>query len=107
GNTTWQQHFIGTGMAIVGRVEHKLPDAEAKTKSMEVELWIDGKLYQTVLLPAWSIQRRFDPFFVFELPDGKHDLMLKVKKDDGLRFVASHFVSYGAKAYNFTNDLNR
>ncbi|MCU0374818.1 MAG: ADP-ribosylglycohydrolase family protein, partial [Chitinophagaceae bacterium] len=103
-NSTWQQPFTGTGMAIVGRVEHKLPDAEAKTKSMEVEMWVDGKLHQTVVLPAWHIQRRFDPFFVFELPHGEHELMLKVKKDDGLRFVGSHFISYGPKAYNLSAD---
>lgn len=104
GNTTWQQNFTGTGMAIVGRVEHQLTEAQARQAYMEIELWIDGQRRETAKLPAWQIRRRFDPFYAFELPEGEHTLELKVVRHDGLRFVASHLVQYGSKPYSLATD---
>jgi hypothetical protein len=104
GQKEWSQRFAGTGMAIVGRVEHQLDDAKARALQMEVQLRIDGKIFDTIVLPALHIRRRFDPFFVFDLPPGMHEVQLKVVKDAGLQFTGSHFISYDNKPYHFTQE---
>jgi hypothetical protein len=104
GNKAWTQSFYGTGMALVGKVEHQLDEVTARTKEMVVEMYIDGKLHEKIVLPASHIRRRFDPFFVFGLPPGSHEVQLKVIEVGNLRFTGSHFISYDNKPYDFIKE---
>ncbi len=43
----------------------------------EVEIYIDGKLDQKVLLPMKNTSRRLEPAWKYQLPEGKHSIRLK------------------------------
>jgi hypothetical protein len=61
--------FVVDGAATAGEgVEHTL----------EVEMYIDGKLVETATLPTNFTRRRFYPFWQYQLPMAKHTVHLKV-----------------------------
>lgn len=43
----------------------------------EVEIWIDGKLDQSVRLPMKNTDRRLEPAWRYQLPEGPHHVTLK------------------------------
>ena len=43
----------------------------------EVEIYIDGKLDEKVLLPMKNTSRRLEPAWKYQMPEGKHEVKLK------------------------------
>lgn len=69
--------FEGTGFVVRGEVSKwgvTLPD------SFEMEVWVDGKLFENVKLPVSFTYRRHELTWNYELPKGKHEVKLKLTK---------------------------
>ncbi|MDH6315066.1 hypothetical protein M2459_000947 [Parabacteroides sp. PF5-5] len=64
--------FDGIGVVFGGGIRSKDNDYVAK-----VEAYIDGKLVETVNLPASSLERRHDIFWKYQLPKGNHKVTFK------------------------------
>ena len=99
--------FEGTGFAIIGNIENPKGDTTLKNSSMIVELFIDDKLIESPELPVLKIRRRFDLFYGYNLPKGKHTLKIKVMKDNGLKLQTSALVVYTDTPYSYLNDSER
>jgi hypothetical protein len=67
--------FEGIGFSTTGWVNKK----SSEDYTLEVEMYIDGKLAETSKLPTQSLQRKDTPFWRYQLPKGKqHKVYLKV-----------------------------
>jgi hypothetical protein len=64
--------FVGTGIVFTGGVESKNESYVAK-----LEVFIDGKLVETAVLPASERQRRNELSWNYHLKDGKHTATFK------------------------------
>lgn len=72
GETAFQ--FEGIGFAVNGSARKK---GEADY-TFNVEMYIDGNLVETAKLPTNFNQRRFTPFWRYQLPMANHEVRLKV-----------------------------
>ena len=99
--------FEGTGLAILGSVENSEGDTTLKNSNMMVEFYMDDKLLETAELPVLKIRRRFDLFYAYNIPKGKHKVKIKVVKDNGLKLQTSALVVYTDTPYSYLNDLDR
>ena len=43
----------------------------------DIELYIDGKLEETIKMPMKNTARRLEPSWKYQLPEGKHEVTLK------------------------------
>lgn len=66
--------FDGIGFGVIGGAS-KTGDEEYV---FEVEMYIDGTLVETAKLPTAFRDRRFYPFYKYQLPNGKHSVRFKV-----------------------------
>jgi glucose uptake protein GlcU len=66
--------FEGNGFAVNG-VVGKIGKADY---TFDVEMWVDGELIEKAKLPTKHTQRRFTLFWKYQLPMGKHKVLLKV-----------------------------
>lgn len=68
--------FEGCGFAMNGQAYK----AEGKSDILlEIEVFVDGKLTETLNIPTEFLIRKRDIAFNFELPEGKHTVTLKAK----------------------------
>ena len=63
--------FEGIGIVLRGEVKGD------ENYVGEVEIYIDDELYETVQLPASFIRRRYELFWKYQLPKGRHTVRLK------------------------------
>jgi hypothetical protein len=63
-----------------------------------VDVIIDGKLSETTKLPTNYHDRKFTPFWKYQLKDGKHKVDLKVKNPTDKAYVdLKELIVYGPK----------
>ncbi|HEU5293100.1 MAG TPA: ADP-ribosylglycohydrolase family protein [Cyclobacteriaceae bacterium] len=68
--------FDGIGFALVSPPNIK--DYGDKTYVFETEVYIDGQLTEKVKLPTAENKRRFTPFWKYQLPKGKHKVVVRI-----------------------------
>ncbi len=68
--------FEGIGFALVS--PPNIRDFGERSYVFETEMYIDGKLVEKVKLPTAENNRRFTPFWKYQLPKGKHRVEIKV-----------------------------
>lgn len=68
--------FEGIGFAVVGPPNIK--DLGERNHVFEAEMYIDGKLIETAKLPTKTNERRFTPFWRYQLAKGQHQVRIKV-----------------------------
>lgn len=82
----------GCGFVIGGRAvkEAQLPDS-----TLEVEVYIDGELFEVAKLPTLSLVRRHEVTWKYDLPEGAHAIRL-VPRDlpDGYRVELGDCIVY-------------
>ena len=64
--------FEGIGVVIKGAI--RCPD---RAYIACLEAWVDGVLIETFNMPAANNARRYDVYWKYQLPKGKHDLTVK------------------------------
>ncbi len=97
--------FDGCGFAMNGQAYK----AEGKPDILlEIEVFVDGKLTETLNIPTEFLIRKRDIAFNFELPEGKHTVTLKAKnvpQDYWVHFwdmVTYSTTNPGSKAFEAT-----
>lgn len=68
--------FEGIGFALVSPPNIK--DYGDKTYVFDTELYVDDKLVEKAKLPTAENKRRFTPFWRYQLPKGKHKVVVKI-----------------------------
>jgi hypothetical protein len=68
--------FEGIGFALVSPPNIK--DYGDKSYIFDTEMYIDGQLTEKVKLPTAENNRRFTPFWKYQLPRGKHSVVVKI-----------------------------
>ncbi len=80
--------FSGVGIVVTGRARNKdfenayalLSEEEtSKMYQLEIDCIIDGELKKTMSLPLYFIERAHEIFYQYEIPDGDHELQIKIK----------------------------
>jgi hypothetical protein len=82
----------GCGFVITGRAvkEHQLSDV-----TLEVDVFLDGQLLETVKMPTRSLIRRHDVAWNYDLTEGGHKILLKARNiPEGYRIDVSDAVVY-------------
>lgn len=89
-----QLSFEGVGVVVGHRI---ITTGEFKQKGYEaqVEVWLDGKLDQTVLLPVKSNCNKQEIYHNYDLSDGKHTLDFKWRNPTfGVDITLSYILPY-------------
>ncbi|MBN2355325.1 ADP-ribosylglycohydrolase family protein, partial [candidate division KSB1 bacterium] len=88
--------FNGIGFAINGEAIKK----STEEYTFQVEMYIDDELIETISLPTPFKQRRFTPFWRYQLPEGDHEVKLRLlNPTDTARMHLSDMVVYGKTPY--------
>ena len=72
----WKIEFEGSGFVIKGEARKKTQ--AAADAIIEAELYIDGKKVETAAFPTNFTTRRHELFWKYNLPQGKHEVVIKV-----------------------------
>ena len=89
-------NFNGTGFIVTGTAQKKSEDKPDYV--IEAELSIDGKKVDTVRLPTDFTTRRYELFWQYGLPDGKHTVTMKVlNSNNDYQLHAYHYITYTDK----------
>jgi hypothetical protein len=90
--------FEGIGFALAAP-----PDGRKFGKTsyvFDTEMYIDGVLVEKAKLPTEINQRRFTPFWRYQLPNGKHQVVIKIlNPTDDARIEYIHAIIYGDKPF--------
>jgi hypothetical protein len=88
--------FEGTGFIVAGNAERKSEDASHEI--LEAEITIDGNKSETIKLPTNYTTRRYDLFWKYELPKGKHTVSMKLlNPNDKYAVNAYHYIVFSDK----------
>jgi hypothetical protein len=71
--------FDGVGFAVNGEAA----SVDGRDRVLTAEMRIDGKPAGTWVLPTADLRRNPTPFWAYELPDGRHEVELRLVKADG------------------------
>jgi ADP-ribosylglycohydrolase. len=64
----------------------------------KIEVWIDGQLDQVALLPMKNTERKVEPAWKYNLPEGKHHVMLKwLNRENDYVMRVNDIVYYSSK----------
>lgn len=76
--------FEGIGFSLRGEARPKNTSSWDSTSPFvfSTELYVDGQKVETVKLPTDFIHRRYDLFWKYKLPKGKHTVQIKVLNPD-------------------------
>ncbi len=103
GNTLENEYefiFKGVGFVVKGECKPKqgsVHDANLKA-AIVVDMFIDGKQAETITLPASFTTRRHELAWKYQLPDGEHKVLLKLKNTEGEAVChLSQLIFYKAK----------
>lgn len=90
--------FDGIGFALAGPPNIK--DHGKRNHIFETEMYIDGKLVEKVKLPIERNKRRFTPFWRYQLPNGKHKVVIKILNPvDYAEIELKYAIIYGDKPF--------
>jgi len=90
--------FDGIGFALAGPPNIK--DYGKKNHIFETEMYIDGKLVEKIKLPTERNKRRFTPFWKYQLPNGKHKVVIKILNPvDYAKIELQYAIIYGDKPF--------
>lgn len=91
-NDTFEYDFKGIGLVFRANVDGP-DDYEAK-----VAFSIDDQLIETAILPVNAIKRRYEMFYKYQLPNGKHQLKVKwLNPREGVHINLHSAITYGNK----------
>lgn len=68
--------FDGIGYAVVSSANIK--DYGDKNVVFDADVYVDGSKLETVKLPTATNQRRFTPFWKYQLPKGHHKVVIRI-----------------------------
>ena len=80
--------FTGNGVVVqysFTRDRFMMPSLEASDYVAEVEVYLDGELSETVILPETFTSRKQELYYKYKLPEGEHQLSFKWKNPEGKR----------------------
>jgi hypothetical protein len=96
--------FTGTGFIVSGAAQKKSNDTPDSV--IEAELYIDGKKIETAKLPTDFTTRRYELFWQYGLPNGRHTVRMKVlNQNPDYSLWASHYIYYSDKPLNTSQTL--
>lgn len=94
--------FEGTGFALKG--EAKKMNKEGSEHTFEAELYIDGKKEETARFPANFTIRRHELFWKYLLPDGKHQIKVRVlNPKENFEINSTEYIIYKNQPVKKTN----
>ncbi len=73
-NPEFYKSFEGNGIVVAGyaaKIDKNLPD-----HALKIDVYIDGKLAETVVMPTNNIRRKHDIYWNYELPEKEHEIKL-------------------------------
>ena len=100
-NDTLAFHFTGNGFVVGGecRMTNGPGHETSNDKYATVEVFIDGKLSETVKLPVNPITRRHEICWNYQLPEKKHEVELRlIHPDPEIECFLSEFMYYSHMA---------
>lgn len=90
--------FEGTGFILTGNTSKK--NENDQDHVFDAELWIDGKKIETAKFPTSFTTRRYELFWKYELPKGKHKVDIKVlNPDERYSLNAGNYIVFSDKPY--------
>jgi hypothetical protein len=90
--------FEGIGFALAAPPDGK--DYKEKNHVFETEMYIDGTLIEKAKLPTEINKRRFTPFWRYQLPMGKHKVVIKIMNPvDYAKIEYNHAIIYGNQPF--------
>ncbi len=91
--------FDGIGFAMVAQPDGR--DYGKMNHVFNTEMYIDGKLMETAKLPTEVNKRRFTPFWRYQLPKGKHKVVIKILNPvDYAKIDINYAIIYGDEPYD-------
>ena len=97
-NNTISFEFDGIGFALAAPPDGR--DYGKRNLVFNTEMYIDGKLAEKVKLPTAVNQRRFTPFWKYQLPRGHHRVQIKILNPvDYARVQYNYAVIYDDKPF--------
>ncbi|MBD0260764.1 MAG: ADP-ribosylglycohydrolase family protein, partial [Cytophagales bacterium] len=95
GSAEYSFDFEGNGFVVKGETA---PWQSTSAQVFNAELYLDGKLLETVKLPAAFTTRRYELFWKYGLTPGKHTVRIKLLNPvEGGRFRMSEVLVYTDK----------
>jgi ADP-ribosylglycohydrolase len=95
--------FEGIGFALAS--PPNLFDHEGKNPVFTAELYLNGELIETAKLPTKRDDRRFTPFYKYQLPRGKYKVLIKeIEYEDYAHIQYQYAVIYDNKPYDVNED---
>jgi len=86
--------FDGIGFALVGGADK----TGENDHIFEVEMYVDGDLIETAKLPTAFRDRRFYPFYKYQLANGSHAVRFKVlNPTDDAKLQLGYAITYGSE----------
>ena len=90
--------FDGIGFAVAG--PPNIPDYGKRNHVFQTEMYIDGKLIETAKLPTATNERRFTPFWRYQLPKQHHQVLIKILNPvDYASIPVNYVIIYDNKPY--------
>jgi hypothetical protein len=90
--------FEGIGFAVASPPNLRNP--KGKNHVFETEMYIDDKLVENIKLPTEENKRRFTPFWKYQLPKGKHKVVIKILNPvDFVDVQIKHAIIYDDEPY--------
>lgn len=90
--------FEGIGFALAGPPNIK--EYGSRNRVFETEMYIDGELVEKAKIPTITNERRFTPFWKYQLPRGKHKVVIKTLNPvDYAQIEVDYAVIYDDKPY--------
>ena len=89
--------FEGNGIVVM----HPHIEGASGDYAAEIEVWLDGALSETVVLPANYHDRRHDLYWKYQLPQGKHSLsFIWLNPRDNIRIGLGNAVVYSDRPWS-------
>jgi inosine-uridine nucleoside N-ribohydrolase len=86
--------FEGIGFVVQGSARSE----NGTDQVVVVDVYIDGRMAETVELPTNVARRKYVPFWKYELPEGKHTVRLKIRNPSpGATISLERAIVYGSK----------
>jgi hypothetical protein len=88
--------FEGTGFIVAGNTQNRKEGAPDHV--FEAELYVDGQKVETAKLPTNYTTRRYDIFWKYGLPKGKHTVNIKVlNPKEGYSLNCNYYIVFSDK----------
>jgi len=96
GDTEYGFDFEGKGFVIRGKATKA--EGSMKELELEVEIYVDGELYEETLMPTAFSKRKHEVSWKYNMPDGSHKVNVVLKNPKkGYGLHMSSVLIYGAE----------